>query len=507
MRKSPHLQSLTGICCALVVLLLLMPGNIAGAQPNEGEPGVLRNPLNPARGPDPWLVYYEGYYYLTATTGTSELIMRKSPTLAGLKTAPAVLIYRETEPSRCCNMWAPEFHLLDGPNGLRWYYYYTAGTAGTLDNQRTYVLESEGTDPLGPYTFKGRIFDPFNDGWAIDGSILELDDQMYFLFSSWVGFNQSLFIAPMSDPWTISGPRVLIAQPEYDWERQDGNVNEGPVALYRDDDIFIIYSASGCWTPNYKLGMLIYNGGDPLSGDSWDKHPEPVFQRSDENGVFAPGHNGFFKSPDGTEDWIVYHANDTVTGACDDGRTTRVQRFTWNEDGTPNFGVPVSTEEVIAAPSGDMGIDPLPDFALRTISRFRSYSLEGAYLRHFDDVFRVDFATDTPEDSHFIIMPGLADPEAVSIESANVAGYFLRHENNVIVLGPHDRSESFEADATWHIRPGLADEEWVSLESYNRPGSYIGRRFGITALVEVSDTSPPAMLEDATFFEESDSGE
>jgi GH43 family beta-xylosidase len=493
---------------SLVALLLIMIGGTAYAQPDdESQPGMFRNPLNPSRGPDPWLVYYEGYYYLTATTGSSELTMRRSPTLAGLKTARPVRIYEETDPSRCCNMWAPEFYLLDGPNGLRWYYYYTAGTSGTLDNQRTHVLESEGTDPMGPYTYKGRIYDPHNDGWAIDGSILELNDELYFLFSSWVGPNQSLFIAPMSDPWTISGPRVLMSQPEYAWERMGGNVNEGSVALYRDDDLFIIYSASGCWTPDYKLGMLTYNGGDPLSTDSWDKHPEPVFQRSDENGVFGPGHNGFFKSPDGTEDWIIYHANDSVTGACDDWRTTRAQPFTWNEDGTPDFGIPVSTDEIIAAPSGDMGIDPILAFGPPVISRFRSFGMADAYLRHFEGVVRVDFASDMPEDSHFVVVPGLADPEAISIESASIPGYFLRHQDNVIVLTPDDRSESFEADATWHIQPGLADNGGTSFESYNRPGSYIGQRFGITALVEITDASPARMLEDATFFEVRDSAD
>jgi GH43 family beta-xylosidase len=34
-----------------------------------------------------------------------------------------------------------------------------------------------------------------------------------------------------------------------------------------------------------------------------------VFQTSEENGVYAPGHNSFFTSPDGKEDWILYHAN------------------------------------------------------------------------------------------------------------------------------------------------------------------------------------------------------
>jgi GH43 family beta-xylosidase len=130
-------------------------------------------------------------------------------------------------------------------------------------------------------------------------------------------------------------------------------VADGPVALQRDGRTFIIYAASACWGPNYKLGMLSYNGGDPLNSNSWDEHPEPVFQRSDSQGVFGPGHNTFFKSPDGTEDWIVYHANDQPTDGCDMGRTPRIQKFTWNEDGRPNFGTPVPTTTELAVPSGE----------------------------------------------------------------------------------------------------------------------------------------------------------
>lgn len=485
----------------IMALLAAVAGGVTG-QGEEGQPGILRNPLNPSHGPDPWLVYYEGSYYLAATTGRSNLTMRQSPTLAGLKTARVVQIYAETDPSRCCNMWAPEFYLLDGPNGLRWYFYYTAGTSGTLDNQHTHVLESEGTDPMGPYTYKARLFDPQNDVWAIDGSVMELDGSYYFLFSSWVGPNQSLFIAPMSNPWTLSGPRVLISEPEYEWEKSGLNVNEGPVALHHDGQTFIIYSASFCGTPDYKLGMLTYTGGDPLSAESWVKNPEPVFQRSDENGVYGPGHNGFFKSPDGTEDWIVYHANDAVTDGCDDGRSTRVQKFTWNADGTPNFGVPVSIEEEIAAPSGDMGIDPLPDMQMLEVSRFRSFALESGYLRHFDLFARVDVVINPLADSQFIVVPGLADPAAVSIESLNLPGHFLRHENNTIVFAVSDGTAEFDQAATWWLRPGLADESGISFESWNRAGSYIGRQFGVMALIEFTDSTSDAAREDATFFEE-----
>jgi GH43 family beta-xylosidase len=482
---------------AMFVLLL-----IVGVVYGQEQGGTLRNPLNPYGGPDPWLVYYEGNYYLATTTGRSQLTMRQSPTLAGLKTATPILIYSETDPLRCCNMWAPEFHLLDSPDGPRWYFYYTAGTSGTLDNQHMHVLESAGTDPIGPYTYKARIYDPQNDTWAIDGSILKLDDSLYFLFSSWVGEYQTLFIAPMENPWTLSGERRLLTRSEYEWEKSGLNVTEGPVALYHDDQTFIIYSASFCATPDYKLGMLTYNGGDPLSADSWVKNPEPVFQRSDENSVFGPGHNGFFKSPDGTEDWIVYHANDSATDVCDDGRTTRVQKFTWNTDGTPNFGIPVSTDEEIAAPSGDIGADPMPGFSALIPSRFKSFSIQDAYIRHIDLIARVDLAINPLADSQFHLKPGLADSEAISIESINLPGYFLRHQDNAIVFSLDDGTESFEADATWWMRPGLADENWISFESYNQPGSYIGKMFGVMALVAVTDATSGAAREDATFLEE-----
>lgn len=47
-----------------------------------------------------------------------------------------------------------------------------------------------------------------------------------------------------------------------------------------------------------------------------------VFQRSKTNEVYGLGHNGFFTSPDGTEDWMVHHANSSANGDCDMNRPT-----------------------------------------------------------------------------------------------------------------------------------------------------------------------------------------
>jgi len=341
------------ICLALLLSTTLAGcGSTAtkeGAVENAVPAGMFTNPLF-ANGADPWLEYWDGNYYLTTTTWTSQLVMRKSPTLDGLATAAPVNVWSDAELSRCCNFWAFEFHRLNGPNGWRWYLMYTSGQHGTLDHQHLSVLESAGDDPMGPYVYKGEMMP---DTWNIDGTYLEHNGQLYLLWSEWVGDEQLNWISKMTTPWSIEGPRVVITRPEEEWEKSERKVNEGAEILKKDGRTFLIYSASFCDTPDYKLAMKELTGKDPMNPEDWTKYPEPVFQRG--NGVFGPGHNGFFKSPDGTEDWLVYHGNSKETDGCGASRSVRAQKFVWNDDGTPNFGEPIPEGEAIILPSGEDG--------------------------------------------------------------------------------------------------------------------------------------------------------
>ncbi|WP_171111129.1 MULTISPECIES: family 43 glycosylhydrolase [unclassified Streptomyces] len=345
------------IVCVLAVLLALM----AATQPASAADGrPYTNPLKSFKGADPWLTYHDGNYYLITTTFTGILGMRKSPTLAGLATAPNVQVWSDTTPTRNTNIWAPEIHFFDG----HWYLYYSAGQSGVAccDSQRTHVLESAGSDPMGPYTYKGMLagsnLSP--NGWLIDAGVLEHDNRLYLVGSGFIGGStQSLVIAPMSNPYTLSSSAfTIISSPTLSWETSGGAVNEAPEPLYHDGRTFLTYSASFCGTADYKLGQLELTGDDPLNPASWTKKQTPVFQRSDANGVYGPGHNGFFTSPDGTENWIVYHANSTSNGGCGNGRTTRAQEFTWNADGTPNFGTPVALGTTFPGPSGETAATP-----------------------------------------------------------------------------------------------------------------------------------------------------
>jgi len=315
--------------------------------------GTFTNPLITSRdSADPWMVYHEGHYYFTATLDPDGGIwVWKTRSLAGLDSGEKVKVHTPEVEGRSKQIWAPELHFINN----RWYIYYTASD-GVDENHRLYVLESRGRDPLGPYTFKARVFDPKHDGWALDPSVFRAGGgRLYLLWVAHVAGNgNGIRIAPLSNPWTVSGESALIAQADYDWERVRYPINEGPVVLRRAGRLFLIYSASDTGTPDYALGMLTHAGGDVMDAKSWKKSPTPVFSRYSgaDGNVYGPGHNGFFKSPDGAEDWIIYHGKETSEYTYR-GRTTRAQKFTWRADGTPDFGRPVPRGVPLRAPSGE----------------------------------------------------------------------------------------------------------------------------------------------------------
>ncbi len=311
---------------------------------------MLVNPIVPGEAPDPWVIRHEDAYYLTATVPplADQLVVWRSPTLGGFGGPEArhVVVWTAAPSGpRSRSLWAPELHRLDG----RWYLHYCA--SDDVDaNHRQYVLAAETDDAMGPWRDEGRV-DRELDRYAIDGTVVEMADG-----SRWFAWTTGdLWIAPMTSPTRVSagGPRTRIATPTLPWEH--GWI-EAPQAIVHDGRVFLAYSAGHSGTPDYRVGLLELAGDEPLNPAAWRKCPRPLLEPDPANGVWTTGHCSFTTSPDGSEDWIVYHAKDTPEPGFG-GRTARAQRLFWSAEGLPVVGAPAR----LGAYSGTSPtITPLP---------------------------------------------------------------------------------------------------------------------------------------------------
>jgi len=321
------------ILIVVLIGLLLMSTviNIYSAEINKY---TFKNPIGD--GADPWVIKTNDRFWYCGVYENKIFLTNSDSLLSILKQEKYFVFIPPEDTTYSKNIWAPELHYLKG----KWYIYFAADD-GDNKNHRMFVLEG-GSDPRNPiespFVFKGQITDHSNK-WAIDGTVFELQNNLYFVWSGWPGdenIEQCIYIAKMKDPLTIEGERIEISCPTEAWEKiGNPTVNEGPEVLVKNNIVHIIYSASGSWTDDYCLGRLSCYNGNVLSKDSWIKYG-PVFSKTDD--VFGPGHASFVEvSPNNW--WIIYHAAKNKGAGWN--RDVRIQPFFWNND-EPDFGVPFS---------------------------------------------------------------------------------------------------------------------------------------------------------------------
>lgn len=316
--------------------------------------------INPVGdGQDPWTIKIDQKYYTISSTGRA-LVVTESKYMTRIE--KSVVVWNAPASGwNAESVWAPELHFLDH----KWYIYYAAGAVGGAPfiHQRSGVLEAD--SPFGPYVDKGILIagDDPNDAsanvWAIDVTILEHLGKRYAIWSGWdkqVGTDQTpqhTYIAPMTNPWTF-GKRTKLSGAEASWELGEAfGLQEGHAVLKHGSDVYIVYSTRGSWTLHYKLGLLRlkHAQSDLEDPGSWEKIG-PVFQGTSK--VYGVGHCSFTKSPDGQEDWIVYHSKKFAAPGWE--RDVRMQKFVFGPDGIPVFGEPVLPGK-LNRPSGEYEIE------------------------------------------------------------------------------------------------------------------------------------------------------
>lgn len=351
------------ICCYTAACNL----NISNVKTKQED--TFTNPIMPS-GNNPQATFYNGKYYYTHETNDMILLWETND-LTDMSHAICKEVWHPIDSKSKHNLWAPEIHRINN----KWYIYYAADD-GNTDNHQIYVLENEADTPInGTFKQKGPIITDTNWNWGIHASTFIHKGKQYLIWSGWpqrriMEETQCIYIASMKNPWTLSSKRVMISKPEYCWERQwvnpDGSrtaypiyVNEAPYCFHSKDGnkLIIYYSASGCWSPYYCIGMLSCNtNSDILNPISWKKEPRPVFYQSPQDSIWGPGSLSFVPSPDSTEWYMLYHARSIPNGitGSNELRSPRLQKVEWDSNGMPLLGKPINTNTHIKKPSGTL---------------------------------------------------------------------------------------------------------------------------------------------------------
>ena len=307
-------------------------------------------PVDPDNGGDPFITEADGEYYYTFTTGGGiDIRQIKSPESAEVIRKKTVIWAGEHGIDY--DIWAPEIHKI----GNRWYivscakFKEDAVPKGSMPEGKdsdfltdyyrySFVLESKTEDIFGEYEFKG-ILAP-NGLNTIDGTYLRKDGKLYFIYSAYMytGY-QNLQICEMENPYTLKADEngkhncTVLSKPELYWEKRGWSVNEAPAVLYKENEIYLLYSASGFSSDNYCLGMLTLKGDDVMNKKSWCKSLTPVLNHQPLKEIYSPGHCSFLYKENG-EIYMVYHANKTYE-FDDSPRLTYIKKIEFK------FGKPV----------------------------------------------------------------------------------------------------------------------------------------------------------------------
>lgn len=296
---------------------------------------------------DPYVYLHEdGTYLFTASVPEYDrIILRSSRTLDGLAKASEVTVWEKHEEGiMSVHVWAPEIHFIAG----KWFIYFAAGDKNNVWAIRPYVLGCTGDDPMHDQWEELDQMQPVDDftfqDFSLDMTVFENKGRWYCIWAEKVSVGKkisNLYIAEMESPTKLCTTQVLLTSPDYDWERVDFWVNEGPAFLRHEGRIYVTYSASATGTC-YCMGLLsIGEDEELLNPRAWEKARQPLLETDWKKGLLGPGHNSFTKSEDGSEDIMIYHARqyDEIEGdpLYDPNRHTYRMKVVWDKEGRPVF--------------------------------------------------------------------------------------------------------------------------------------------------------------------------
>ncbi|HZZ42829.1 MAG TPA: family 43 glycosylhydrolase [Tepidisphaeraceae bacterium] len=293
------------------------------------------NPVVNSNWPDPGVLFSDGYYWMTHTTGgpSNGWPLYKSTDLKTWTSVGNLL----TSANRQSFMddgafWAPEIHEINGV-------YVLTGTArSTSYGDNTVIAIATAPEITGPYTVRSTPIVSSSTQGTLDSTIFQDSDGRVYLIwkeqsASGDAANGSIRMHELNTAnfttFATGSSEVTLLNNAGGgaWEK---GIEEAPEMIRHGSYYYLFYSGSTIDT-TYAVGVA---RATTLTG-TYTRYPGqvPILQSNSTWG--GPGHGAFIQDVDGTW-WFYYHARHQNNP--DFGRVQMLDKVIWTADGWPTFG-------------------------------------------------------------------------------------------------------------------------------------------------------------------------
>ena len=248
-------------------------------------------------GADPFVLLYEGKYYMYCTKEIPKELKYKNDFDTSCAEGDGVFVYVSDDLKNWEKLgyalkkgdsigekwfWAPEILEYRG----KFYMVYAS---------EEHIAIAVADHPAGPFTQKEKKW--LREGLSIDGSFLVDDDGTVYLYYVRLGGGNKIFVAKMKDD--LSGIEEeyedCLIRAEEPWETIDCLVAEGPFVLKHKGLYYLTYSCNHTRCVDYAMGYAVSES--PL-GPFKRYEGNPILKKNGK--LVGVGHHSFMRAADGT---------------------------------------------------------------------------------------------------------------------------------------------------------------------------------------------------------------
>ena len=240
---------------------------------------------------DPFVLRFNGMYYLYVTSGGNQCHAWKSKDLINWKKVqakglPEGVVFKT--PSNIANPWAPEVRYFNGK------FYFISSFSG----KKHCILQAD--SPEGPF----NLVTPNGIGTnCIDGSFfIDSDEQIYTTIASTGG----ILVKKMKDDFSDFKSSKFDT---YYKNTKLGRWNEGPYITKRFNSYYLTWTGVDCYAPSYRVNYNFYDGksvDNIFNSMAFEQQGGSLLLKTDEE-YKGLGHSANFLGPDLDSYYVGYH--------------------------------------------------------------------------------------------------------------------------------------------------------------------------------------------------------